>query len=90
MKTLYLKVEVPDDNPLLAVHLVTESEPVDSPIHAHKVKLSNNLYTNCLFTEIIPPTDEEIENMHYKVIHDDDLDDFGAGAKWLKSKIEQQ
>ena len=97
MKKIYLKVEVPDDLPVIAVHLVTETEPVLSTFTAQRVKLSNNFYANVPFTEIQLPTEEEMQK---EMPHDPNLPEIHignmltkalrTGAKWAIEKIKAQ
>ena len=80
MKTIYLKIEVPDDLPIIA----------------QRIKLSNNFYPNVPFTEIQFPTDEEIENKfpgdpHSEAYVGNLLNKARReGARWVIAKIKNK
>lgn len=97
MRTVYLKLEVPDDLPVIAVHLVTETYPELSTFTAQRIKLSNNIYTNVPFSEIQLPTEEDIQK---EMPNDPNLPEIHignmltkalrTGAKWAIEKIKEQ
>ena len=81
MKTIYLKVEIPDD-----------FEDSDRRIFIGVAEVGDSgVWVGCLDHQYFTlPTDREIDILANGEMNKPHLDRFDCGAKWLKSRIENQ